>query len=376
MLYQFTCLPFGLSPSARLFTKTLKPVIAFLRSMGIRLLIFSDNILITADSPERAAEHTEIVIRVLESLGFVIKKKTSILKPTQTILFLGFIVNSIKMLLLLPEEKLQKLKSSALSLLENVPTAREVLSFLGQCQAVLPALQMAFRAIQRDLIQVISPQGDKVNYKKTISLSEGAIKDLLWWTQGPAQANGSVIIPPKVDSVIFSDASKIGWGAHLLEISIGGRWKELEALDYINYLELEAAYLALRAFLPLIKGNHVQFGLNNRTAVAYINRLGGTRSQHLTALALDIWCYALDRNMVISAIHVPGKRNCIADGKSRIFHDSIEWMLDHNLFKQVTKHLGLPLVDLSASRVNHQTPKFVSWRPEPGAIATDAFNIP
>ena len=178
-----------------------------------------------ADFPERAAEHTEIVIRVLESLGFVIKKKKSILKPTQTILFLGFIVNLIKMLLLLPEEKLQRLKSSTQPLLENVPTAREILSFLGQCQAALPALQMAplhFTAIQRDLIQVISPQGDKINYKRTISLSEGAIKDLLWWTQGHAQANGRVVIPPKVDSVIFSDVSKIGWRAHLLEISIGG----------------------------------------------------------------------------------------------------------------------------------------------------------
>ena len=72
-----------------------------------------------------------------------------------------------KMLLLLPEEKLQK--SFALSLLENIPTAREILSFLGQYQAALPALQMAplhFRDIQRDLIQVISPRGDKVNYKK------------------------------------------------------------------------------------------------------------------------------------------------------------------------------------------------------------------
>ena len=63
-----------------------------------------------ADSPERAAEHTEIVIRVLESLGLVIKKRKSILKPTHTIPFLGFIVNSLKMLLLLPEEKLKKIK--------------------------------------------------------------------------------------------------------------------------------------------------------------------------------------------------------------------------------------------------------------------------
>ena len=128
-----------------------------------------------------------------------------------------------------------------------------------------------------------------------------------------------MIIPPKVDSVIFSDASKIGWGAHLLKFSIDGRGKELEALNHKNYSELEVEFLALRAFLPLIKGSRVQFGLNNRTEVAYINRLGGTRSQHLTALALDIWCYTLERNMVISAIHVPGKWNHIADGKSRIF---------------------------------------------------------
>ena len=168
-------------------------------------------------------------------------------------------------------------------------------------------------------------------------------------------ADGSPPLPPKVDSVIFSDASKIGWGAHLLEISIGGRWNKLEALDHINYLELETAFLALRAFLPLIKGSHVQFCPDNCTAVAYINQLGGMRSQHLTALALDIWCYALDRNMVISAIHVQGKWNRIADGKSRIFPDSIEWMLYHNLFKQVTKHLGLPVVDLFASRVRCQS---------------------
>ena len=96
-----------------------------------------------------------------------------------------------------------------------------------------------------------------------------------------------MIIPPKVVSLIFSDASKIRWGTHLVEISIGGHWKELEALDQINYLELEAAFLALRVFLPLIKGSHVQWGLDNCTAVAYIIRLGGTGSQLFTALALD-----------------------------------------------------------------------------------------
>ena len=36
--YKFQCLPFGLSLAPRAFTKTLKPVLAVLRSLGIRLL--------------------------------------------------------------------------------------------------------------------------------------------------------------------------------------------------------------------------------------------------------------------------------------------------------------------------------------------------
>ena len=144
-----------------------------------------------------------------------------------------------------------------------------------------------------------------------------------------------MIIPPEVVSLIFSDDSKFRWGTHLVEISIGGRWKELEALDQINYLELEAAFLALRVFLPLIKVSHVQCALDNCTAVACIIPLGGTGSELLAALALDIWHCAPDRNMVISAIHVPGKWNHIAEGESRVFRNSIELMIDHYQFNRL-----------------------------------------
>ena len=63
-LYQFTCLPFGLSSSGRIFTKVMKPVIAFLRAMGIRLIIFLDDIIIMANSHELTMQHTDLVIQV------------------------------------------------------------------------------------------------------------------------------------------------------------------------------------------------------------------------------------------------------------------------------------------------------------------------
>ena len=41
----------------------------------------------------------------------------------------------------------------------------------------------------------------------------------------------------------------------------------------------------------------------------------------------------------------------------------------------ITKKVGCFGIGLFATRVNHQVPAFVSWRPEPGAVATDAFNV-
>ena len=70
-----------------------------------------------------------------------------------------------------------------------------------------------------------------------------------------------------------------------------------------------------------------------------------------------------------------GKKNCIADRKSRVFKDSLKRMLNPQVFQQILlKRHGLE-VDLFASRINHQLTAFVSWRPEPGAMACDAFNL-
>ena len=48
--------------------------------------------------------------------------------------------------------------------------------------------------------------------------------------------------------VIESDASQLGWGAQCMKASMGGRWSTKEAIHHINYLELLAAFLALKTF--------------------------------------------------------------------------------------------------------------------------------
>ena len=67
--------------------------------------------------------------------------------------------------------------------------------------------------------------------------------------------------------------------------------------------------------------------------------------------------------------------NTVADFHSRNFRDHTEWMLNPAVFQRLTKVYFVPEVDLFASRLNCQIHPFVSWNPEPGAWAIDAFSI-
>ena len=48
--YRLKCLPFGLACAPWVFTKTLKPVAAQLRQLGVQLMVYIDDILILAES--------------------------------------------------------------------------------------------------------------------------------------------------------------------------------------------------------------------------------------------------------------------------------------------------------------------------------------
>ena len=83
----------------------------------------------------------------------------------------------------------------------------------------------------------------------------------------------------------------------------------------------------------------------------------------------DVEFCSTDRKLTLSVVYVPGEENLIADKKSRVFQDSLEWMLHPAVFQALQKEAGCFDIDLFATHVNHQVPAFVSWRPAPGAVA-------
>ena len=142
--YQFNCLPFGLSSAPWVFTKTTKPIVTILRSMGLRMIIYIDDILIMADTPTMAREHTAGLIFLLENLSFVVNCPKSLLTPTQEINFLGFVVNSAKKEIKMLGKKIRQICLESKKLLgTKYPTALTLSRLLGKfshaAQAILPA---------------------------------------------------------------------------------------------------------------------------------------------------------------------------------------------------------------------------------------------
>ena len=66
--YKFVCLPFGLASAPRTFTKILKPVANFLRSQGVKMLVYIDDILVTADTKESLRQQLRLVSSTLTAL--------------------------------------------------------------------------------------------------------------------------------------------------------------------------------------------------------------------------------------------------------------------------------------------------------------------
>ena len=113
--------------------------------------------------------------------------------------------------------------------------------------------------------------------------------------------------------------------------------------------------------------------LDNTTAIAYINNMGGKRPE-LDRLAREIWDWCLEAKIWLTAAHIPGAQNSAADFESRHFNDRGEWSLDPAVFQQIINRLGTPEIDLFASRLNAKCTRYVAWQRDPQAEFVDAFS--
>ena len=142
-----------------------------------------------------------------------------------------------------------------------------------------------------------------------------------------------------------------------------------------NARELSGVLLTVQAALPALRNKQVLVETDNKVTQAYINHLGG-RSRFLNDIARRLWTMCYSNHILLTAVHRPGKVNQRADLLSRWKKDHTDIRLPQACFDKVEQAFGPHSVDMFATRDNALLPRFVSWRPDPDSIATDAFMFP
>ena len=87
---------------------------------------------------------------------------------------------------------------------------------------------------------------------------------------------------------IETDASLMDWGAYCRGDFTVGCWSQTEATLHIKALELMAATFGVQAFCKDKQVKSVLLKTDNSTVVAYINKIGGTKSRILVQLVKNL----------------------------------------------------------------------------------------
>ncbi len=104
-IYQYCVMPNGVGPGPRLFTKLMKPVFAKLRNEGHVSSGFIDDSLLCGNTKDRCKNNVIATSNLMSDLGFILNFAKSVFIPTQVIVHLGNVIDSVKMIVYLPTEK-------------------------------------------------------------------------------------------------------------------------------------------------------------------------------------------------------------------------------------------------------------------------------
>lgn len=402
--YQVLALPFGLNLAPRVFTKILRCVMAQLRLLGVKILIYIDDALVMGETISRARWAVQLTLKMLTDLGFLINWEKSEISPSQIIEWLGVDIDSQAMVFRLPKKRMTAtkrfcriLRNRALS--NKHVTLRELASVVGKitsCGDSIENCRIKSNAIRRDL-QLAQRDGWKPNRKWF--LSDIAQQELKMWADLLHMWNGKIILqhaPP--DRVMATDASTSGWGAviltsplvaeqgaktmgffnsknHFLERKLLEVDLFLPSDEHISYLELVAAVLGLRSFAHAYdwKDMHILIKIDNVVALSYLNRMGG-RVWPMVQLVTSLGKWAEKRHLKIRAEYLDTTSNWQADALSRAPRDSTDWMLSPAIFQKIEQMYGPHTIDLFATYQNTQLESYSSRYPDPGAVMIDSLS--
>lgn len=374
--FKWKVVPFGLKTAPYIFSKIMYTVIKYIRN-EFNILVFNylDDILILADTFQECKSHIQTVIKTLQSLGWQISLKKSIIKPAQNIEFLGihydlgrktmrpmnknidkcikmanFVSNSVKCDLKLYQRLIGSLNFSSF------------FTFSGKLH--LKFLHRYHGYFSKGF-KVIPP-----SFKRYLKVWEHA------------SMYEEINIPNnETDSELFTDASNLGWGGALMEqgeiLYTNNTWLNKESALHINVKELLACVFSIKHFSNKLKNKSVLIHIDSKVTYYWIKKQGSIKNKLAQEIIKDFLDILYQNNISIHTKWIKGKDNTLADTLSRNFNDfHPETSLSDELFHLICSDMSFsPEIDLFSNGFNSKCKRFCSSSPNENAISNNALNI-
>jgi hypothetical protein len=379
-ILEYSSVTFGLTQAPFWLNSLVKPAFALLRSLGVRVGGQVDDWAWLGDSFLSCLVSAQLGVGLFALLGCLYNTKCRLV-PSQTFVHLGAFFNTRIHFSFLTPIRVRSILGTVRDLVHLALQGKQVqvkmlASLVGKLSAarffVVPHRIMS-RELQLLMVEVVAARG----WQGCVTLEPWALSLLQWWQRHLRLHNGRPTHEPPPSFHITKDASQWAWGAVIEETGeqTMGFWDKIVAGGHSTYTEVMADIVAATAFIRKHNWMNMVIGIRSdaTTSVAYINKQGGPK-HHLSQPVMKFlrWAF-LERGITFIAAHVAGKQNKIADQLSRRFNPWTELELQQTTFNAINQVWGPHTLDLMASAANAKVERFMSWRVDPAAIATDAL---
>jgi hypothetical protein len=397
--YHLNCLPFGWLNSPWYFTKVVKALVTYIRTVrkanpkaqpppapgqfyripgregqqsAVKVLPYLDDFLFLFKDKEAAQAGSTWLQNLLFWLGFTPHDKKCEWKPSTRIEHLGLIVDLERGVFEVPAKKLARLANMATGLritaAKNCRLVRkqELASFCGFAQSLRLAVSCAGLFL-RSLYDACSAVK---GWRGTVRLHRQAMADLQWWSRIPVRHCEAPIQLKAGTPELYVDASMQGWGAVMSGEEARGYFTPEERSMMIAQLELRAVRYALLSFKEELRDRCVLLREDN-TVTESVIRNACSKSPVMMAEFRLLWAVADELHISFKVVRVASADNA-ADAPSRHI-DGDDYKLCAEQFEAVNARFGPFDVDLFASSTNAQCGKFFSATRCPGTAGVNAL---
>jgi hypothetical protein len=390
---QWTTISFGMSEAPRICTKLLRPLMGRLKQLGIRCVLYIDDLLILHQDRTTLARGMAVAMNLLQTqVGLNLKTSKCSFRPSRQFTCLGFDWDTAAMTCSVPRARLWEAQRTARRLLKwgDAPLAtRDLARFVGKVTAMTRGLTGA----RRYLLYVQQQLGTAVRqggFTGTVILNPDSLHALEWWSGSqPWERNGSPIVPEvrPIQASVKSDAATetLGWGGILSvagqpPVTTRGFFTAQERSLHINALELLGCWKTIRALLPVAVPRaqwhqvHLSCELDNTVAIKYAT-VANSRSLKMSKVGAQFFDWRERHQLQLSCRHIRGVFNTEADALSRYAWTPSDWRLDSALLQRILRRWHCKIeIDLFASRDNAQTLAYFSWEHDSDAVGVDSLS--